>query len=138
MNISCFGLHHAGMPLWCVDPPINARCLGYPSCRTMVFSWNSSYVGIRERWFSHCCNLLFKYAKCKTPPPYSQHTAVTPHDIGIGEAHLVLGRSTQRLPSLQCLRSPQEPQARSRPASLAGLHGTPPSRVGAVFPLPLP
>ena len=43
-----------------------------------------------------------------------------------------LGLSTQRLPKI-CPRSPQEPQTRSRPAWLAGLHGTIPSRVGVVL-----
>ena len=42
-----------------------------------------------------------------------------------------LGWSTQRLPNFFCRpRSPQEPQTRSRPAYLADLHGTIPSRVG--------
>ena len=48
-----------------------------------------------------------------------------------------LGLSTQRLP-IVCTRAPQEPQVRSRPAWLAGLHGTIPSRMGVVLPFLLP
>ena len=48
-----------------------------------------------------------------------------------------LGLSTQRLPKI-CPRSPQEPQTRSRPAWLAGLHGTTLSRMGAFLQFLLP
>ena len=48
-----------------------------------------------------------------------------------------LGWPTQRLPNF-CPRSLQESQTRSRPAWLAGLHGTILSRVGVVFPFLLP
>ena len=37
-----------------------------------------------------------------------------------------------------CSRAPQEPQTRSRPDWLVGLHGTIPSRMGAVLPSLLP